>query len=47
MACIGEANTTEQGFSKVLSETQRLQIFEGQLTLIDEMGTKLAVLKKN
>jgi heat shock protein HslJ len=47
MACIGDANAVEQGFSKALAETQRLQIFEGQLTLLDEMGTKLAILKKN
>jgi hypothetical protein len=47
MASLCEANTTGQGFSKALAETQRLQIFEGQLRLLDEMGTKLAALKKN
>lgn len=47
MACIGEGAQIEKDFSMALRETQRLQIFEGQLTLMDEMGTKLAVLKRN
>ncbi len=46
-ACTGDAGATERAFSRALGETKRLQLFEGQLTLSDEMGKKLAVLKKN
>jgi heat shock protein HslJ len=47
MSCLGEANTVENEFSAALRQTAKREIFERRLTLMDEMGTRLAVLKKD